>query len=57
MTQIETDYLIVGAGAMSMAFADTIFHDRPHPIAEPFGLNRFIEGRFIDESVAAAVAH
>lgn len=29
MTQIETDYLIVGAGAMSMAFADTIFHERP----------------------------
>ena len=38
-------------------FADTIAHDRPHPIAEPFGLNRFAEGRLIDESVAAAVAH
>ncbi len=38
-------------------FADTIFHDRPHPIAEAFGLNRFTEGRLIDESVAAAVAH
>ncbi len=38
-------------------FADTIANDRPHPIAEPFGLNRFAEGRFIDESVAAAVAH
>ena len=45
---------IPGSG---FVFADTIFHDRPHPIAEPFGLNRFIEGRFIDESVAAAVAH
>ena len=34
-----------------------IANDRPHPIAEPFGLNRFLEGRLIDESVAAAVAH
>ena len=38
-------------------FADTIANDRPHPIAAPFGLNRFEEGRLIDESVAAAVAH
>jgi sarcosine oxidase subunit beta len=45
---------IPGSG---FVFADTIFHDRPHPIAGPFGLNRFIEGRLIDESVAAAVAH
>ncbi|SPF80903.1 sarcosine oxidase subunit beta family protein [Pseudoprimorskyibacter insulae] len=27
------------------------------PLAEDFGLNRFVEGRFIDESVAAGVAH
>lgn len=27
------------------------------PLAEGFGLNRFREGRFIDESVAAGVAH
>ncbi|MEM7768751.1 MAG: FAD-dependent oxidoreductase, partial [Pseudomonadota bacterium] len=27
------------------------------PIAGPFGLDRFTEGRMIDESVAAAVAH
>ncbi|CUH84886.1 sarcosine oxidase subunit beta family protein [Thalassovita mediterranea] len=27
------------------------------PLAEDFGLNRFTEGRFIDESVAAGVAH
>ncbi len=45
---------IPGSG---FVFADTIANDRPHPIAEPFGLNRFIEGRLIDESVAAAVAH
>jgi sarcosine oxidase subunit beta len=45
---------IPGSGVV---FADTIANDRPHPITEPFGLNRFLEGRFIDESVAAAVAH
>jgi hypothetical protein len=28
-TTLETDYLIVGAGAMSMSFADVIFHERP----------------------------
>ncbi|MEM0945692.1 MAG: FAD-dependent oxidoreductase, partial [Pseudomonadota bacterium] len=27
------------------------------PVAGPFGLDRFAEGRMIDESVAAAVAH
>jgi sarcosine oxidase subunit beta len=45
---------IPGSG---LVFADTIANDRPHPIAAPFGLNRFAEGRLIDESVAAAVAH
>ena len=45
---------IPGSGTV---FADTVANDRPHPIAEPFGLSRFREGRFIDESVAAAVAH
>jgi sarcosine oxidase subunit beta len=45
---------IPGSG---FVFADTIANGRPHPIAEPFSLNRFAEGRLIDESVAAAVAH
>src|SRR6478609_8312059 len=45
---------IPGSG---FVFADTIANDRPHKIAEPFGLDRFAEGRLIDESVAAAVAH
>ena len=26
-------------------------------LAAPFGLDRFVEGRMIDESIAAAVAH
>ena len=38
-------------------FADTIANERPHPIAAPFNLDRFREGRLIDESAAAAVAH
>ncbi|MEM6616004.1 MAG: sarcosine oxidase subunit beta family protein [Pseudomonadota bacterium] len=38
-------------------FADSIANDRPHPIAEPFGIGRFAAGRMIDESTAAAVAH
>jgi sarcosine oxidase, subunit beta len=45
---------IPGSG---LVFADTMANDRPHPIAAPFSLNRFKEGRLIDESVAAAVAH
>jgi sarcosine oxidase, subunit beta len=45
---------IPGSG---LVFADTMANDRPHPIAAPFSLNRFTEGRLIDESVAAAVAH
>jgi len=29
----------------------------PGPLCAEFGLDRFREGRFIDESVAAGVAH
>ncbi|MDO5647174.1 sarcosine oxidase subunit beta family protein [Paracoccus sp. (in: a-proteobacteria)] len=39
------------------AMADLIAHDRPGPLAAAFGLDRFRQGRFIDESVAAGVAH
>ncbi len=38
-------------------FAWSIANDRPHPIIAPFGLERFEQGRLIDESAAAAVAH
>ena len=38
-------------------FAATIARDAPHPIAAPFGLDRFAAGRMIDEAAAAAVAH
>lgn len=39
------------------AMAELVAKGQPGPLAEAFGLNRFREGRFIDESVAAGVAH
>lgn len=38
-------------------FADTIAYDRPHPLALPFSIDRFISGHLIDEHGAAGVAH
>ena len=38
-------------------FADTVAHDRPHPLAAPFALQRFHSGALIDEHGAAGVAH
>ena len=38
-------------------FAHTIAQDRPHPLNEAFGLERFTTGYLIDEHGAAAVAH
>ncbi|MFZ1680277.1 MAG: FAD-dependent oxidoreductase, partial [Rhizobiaceae bacterium] len=38
-------------------FAHTIARDDPHPINAPFTLERFRNGRLIDEAAAAAVAH
>ncbi|MFG1702379.1 sarcosine oxidase subunit beta family protein [Nonomuraea sp. M3C6] len=43
-----------GAG---WVYADTLAHERPHPLAEPFALDRFSTGALIDEHGAAAVAH
>ncbi len=39
------------------AMAELVANGTPGPLAKDFGLNRFREGRFIDESVAAGVAH
>ncbi len=39
------------------AMAELVARGTPGPLAAPFGLERFREGRFIDESVAAGVAH
>ncbi|MDO9378002.1 MAG: sarcosine oxidase subunit beta family protein [Nocardioidaceae bacterium] len=38
-------------------FADTVAHEAPHRLAEPYALDRFVSGRLIDEHGAAAVAH
>ena len=38
-------------------YAHTIAHGEPHPLAEPFALDRFTTGALIDEHGAAAVAH
>ena len=37
--------------------AHTVAHDRPHPLIEPFGLDRFARGALVDEGAAAGVAH
>jgi sarcosine oxidase, subunit beta len=39
------------------ATAEMLAKGEPGPLAAPFALSRFAEGRMIDESVAAAVAH
>jgi sarcosine oxidase subunit beta len=38
-------------------FAWTIAKGEPHPINAPFTIERFRDGRLIDEAAAAAVAH
>lgn len=38
-------------------YAHTIANGEPHPLAEPFALERFTTGALIDEHGAAAVAH
>ncbi len=45
---------IPGSG---FAMAELVAKGEPGSLAAPFGLERFREGRFIDESVAAGVAH
>ncbi len=39
------------------AMAELVAKGEPGALAAPFGLDRFKDGRFIDESVAAGVAH
>jgi len=39
------------------AMAELVAKGAPGPLAAEFGLDRFREGRFVDESVAAGVAH
>jgi sarcosine oxidase subunit beta len=65
LTPWENLYLNCGWGtggfkatpAAGRLFAHTVATGRPHPINEPFGLDRFTSGALIDEHGAAAVAH
>ena len=38
-------------------FASCLANDELHPIAKPFSLERFTNGRLVDEAAAAAAAH
>jgi sarcosine oxidase subunit beta len=45
----------IPAGGDTLAY--TIAHDSPHDLIKPFGLDRFISGRFVNEAAAAGVDH
>jgi sarcosine oxidase subunit beta len=65
LTPIEGLYINCGWGTGGFkaipggghTMADTIANNRPHPLIERFGLNRFESGALIDEGAAAGVAH
>jgi sarcosine oxidase subunit beta len=48
-------YKAIPAGGETLAY--TIANDRPHPLIEPFQLDRFATGRLVDEGAASGVAH
>jgi sarcosine oxidase subunit beta len=48
-------YKAIPAGGDTLAY--TIANDRPHQLIEPFQLERFENGRLIDEGAASGVAH
>jgi sarcosine oxidase, subunit beta len=48
-------YKAIPAGGDTMAY--TVVHNRPHPLIERFGLDRFACGALVDEGAAAGVAH
>lgn len=48
-------YKAIPAGGETMAH--TVVNNRPHPLIERFGLDRFARGALIDEGAAAGVAH
>ncbi|MDN7865606.1 sarcosine oxidase subunit beta family protein [Burkholderia multivorans] len=45
----------IPVGGETLAY--TVAHDQPHPLIEPFGLERFQSGRFVNEAAAAGVEH
>jgi len=48
-------YKAIPAGGETLAH--TIVHNEPHPLLQPFQLDRFSTGRLIDEGAASGVAH
>ncbi len=64
-TPVENIFLNCGWGTggfkaipgSGWATAELVAHGNPGKLAAPFSLARFVEGRMIDESIAAAVAH
>jgi sarcosine oxidase subunit beta len=62
---VENLYLNAGWGTggfkatpgSGWTFAHTIAHDKPHPLNDPYALERFTSGALIDEHGAAGVAH
>ena len=53
----QTNVLVAHKSVGVANVAELVAKGSPGPLAAAFGLNRFREGRFIDESVAAGVAH
>ncbi|WMY11071.1 sarcosine oxidase subunit beta family protein [Paraburkholderia phenoliruptrix] len=45
----------IPVGGETLAY--TVANDRPHPLIEPFGMERFQTGRFVNEAAAAGVDH
>lgn len=64
-TPFEDLYLSCGWGTggfkatpgLGHVLAETVATGVPHPLVRPFGLDRFVSGRLVDEHGAAAVAH
>jgi sarcosine oxidase subunit beta len=48
-------YKAIPAGGDTMAY--TVVHDKPHPLIQAYGLERFERGALIDEGAASGVAH
>ena len=48
-------YKAIPAGGDTMAY--TVANNKPHPLIEKFGLDRFSRGALVDEGAAAGVAH
>jgi sarcosine oxidase subunit beta len=48
-------YKAIPAGGDTMAY--TVANDKPHPLIEKFGLDRFERAALVDEGAAAGVAH